>query len=159
MALWIKDFNGALPPAALVHQARFDAALALVRAGYEDLIELRDRLSPGTHLFFHGYDFAIPDGRGICFLGPWLKPTFDLRGFPTQASRFTVMKILLEQFAAMLGALQASHAKVTLIGTQGTLTPVPGSWHNELHPSKKGFDSFATMFHQKLKAAFPTRVL
>ena len=27
-----------LPPAALIHQGRFDAALALVRAGYEDLI-------------------------------------------------------------------------------------------------------------------------
>jgi len=159
MALWIKDFNGAVPPAALVHRARFDAALDLVRAGYEDLIELRDRLSPATHLFFHGYDFAIPDGRGICFLGPWLKPTFDLRGFPTQTSRFVVMKILLQQFAAMLVALEALHAKVTFVGTQGTLTPVPGSWHNELHPSKQGFDTFAVMFQQKLKAAFPTRVL
>jgi hypothetical protein len=69
MALWIKDFNVALPPAALIHQPRFDAALALVRAGYEDLIALRDSLSRQTRLFFHGYDFAIPDGRGICFLG------------------------------------------------------------------------------------------
>ena len=59
-----------------------------MRAGYEDLIGLRDSLSPQTRLFFHGYDFAIPDGRGICHLGPWLKPTFDLRGFPTLASRF-----------------------------------------------------------------------
>src|SRR5688572_21673752 len=75
MALWIRDYNATLPPAALVHQARLDAALALVRAGYEDLIVLRDGLSPRTHLFFHGYDFAIPDGRGICHLGPWLKPT------------------------------------------------------------------------------------
>ena len=108
MALWIKDFNGAMPPAALIHQGRFDAALALVRAGYEDLIGLRDRLSPQTHLFFHAYDFAIPDGRGICHLGPWLKPTFDLRGFPTQASAFAVTKILLQQFAAMLTALEAA---------------------------------------------------
>ena len=79
--------------------------LALIRAGYEDLIALRDQLSPGTHLFFHAYDFAIPDGRGICFFGPWLKPTFDFRGFPTLASRFAVTKILLQQFAAMLQSL------------------------------------------------------
>ena len=65
MALWVKDWNPAMPPAAHIHQARFDAALALVRAGYEDLIELRNELSPNTHLVFHGYDFAIPDGRGI----------------------------------------------------------------------------------------------
>lgn len=159
MVLWIKDFNSSLPPAALIHKARLDAVLALVRAGYEDLIGLRDSLSPQTHLFLHGYDFAIPDGRGFCHLGPWLKPTFDLRGFPTQASRFAVTKILLQQFAAMLQTLETSHAKVTFINGQGTLSPQPSSWHNELHPSKAGFKAFATLFHQKLKAAFPTRVL
>jgi hypothetical protein len=159
MALWIRDFNAALPPAALIHQARLDAALALVRAGYEDLIGLRDSLSPQTHLFFHGYDFAIPDGRGICNLGPWLKPTFDLRGFPTQASAFAVTKILLEQFGAMLRSLETSHAKVTFINVQGTLTPQPSSWHNELHPGKAGFNSLASLFHQALKTAFPSRVL
>jgi hypothetical protein len=159
MALWIRDFNATLPAAALIHQARLDAALALVRAGYEDLIALRDGMSPQTRLFFHGYDFAIPDGRGICHLGPWLKPTFDLRGFPTPASRFEVTKILLQQFAAMLQSLESAHANVTFINGQGTLAPHASSWHNELHPAKKGFDTFAALFHEALKAAFPNRVL
>lgn len=159
MVLWIRDFNATLPPAALIHQARLDMALGLVRAAYEDLIGLRDSLSPQTRLFFHGYDFVIPDGRGICFLGPWLKPTFDLRGFPTQASRFAVTTILLQQFAAMLQSLASAHSNVTLISTQGTLNPQPSSWHNELHPSRDGFNTFATLFHQELKTAFPTQVL
>ena len=63
MALWVGDWNPALPPAGQILQPRFDAALALVRAAYEDLIALRDRLSPTTQLVFQGYDFAIPDGR------------------------------------------------------------------------------------------------
>ena len=67
MVLWIRDFDATLPPAALIHQPRLDAALTLVRAGYEDLIALRDSLSPQTRLFFHAYDFVIPDGRGVCF--------------------------------------------------------------------------------------------
>lgn len=159
MALWIRDFNATMPPAALIHQGRLDAALALVRAGYEDLIGLRDRLSPQTHLFVHAYDFAIPDGRGICHLGPWLKPTFDLRGFPTQAAAFGVTKILLQQFADVLQMLASAHPRVTFINGQGTLAATPGSWHNELHPSKDGFKAFAALFHQKLKALFPTRVL
>ena len=159
MALWIRDYNATLPPAALIHQARLDAAIALMRAGYEDLIALRDAMSPHTRLFFHGYDFAIPDGRGICHLGPWLKPTFDLRGFPTLASRFDVTKILLKQFAAMLQSLESSHARVTFINGQGTLAPQISSWHNELHPQKNGFNTFAALFHQALKAAFPNRVL
>jgi hypothetical protein len=159
MVLWIRDFDPTLPPSALVHQPRLDAALALVRAGYEDLIALRDRLSPQTRLFFHAYDFVIPDGRGVCFHGPWLKPTYDMRGFPTQASADAVTRILLRQFAAILQSLESSHPNVTVVNGQGTLASNTSSWHNELHPSKDGFNAFATLFHQALKTAFPTQVL
>ncbi len=158
MALWVSDWNPAIPPAAHINQPRFDVALALVRAGYEDLIILRDQLSPNTHLVFHGYDFAIPDGRGICHLGPWLKPTFDLRGFPTRAAAFAVVEAMLKQFAAMLTALVA-RPKVTFINTQGTLAPVTSAWHNELHPNRDGFEKFADLFQQQLRAIFPARVV
>jgi len=157
MALWIRDWDPTAPPATLINQQRFDAALALVRAGYEDLITLRDQLSPNTHLVFHGYDFAIPDGRGICHLGPWLKPTFDLRGFPTRAAAFAVVEAMLKQFAAMLATLVA-HAKVTFINGQGTLAPNTSAWHNELHPNRDGFDKFADLFTAQLRAIFPGRV-
>ena len=156
MALWVSDWNPALPPAELIQKTRFDAALALVRAAYEDLIALRDRLSPTTQLVFQGYDFAIPDGRGICGYGPWLKPTFDLCKFPTLPARQAVVKAMLEQFAAMLTSLAGP--KVTFINGQGTLAPQTGSWHNELHPAKAGFEKFADIFQQQLKVLFPDRV-
>lgn len=159
LALWLKNFKPGLPPAAFIDTARFDAALTLVRAGYEDLIALRDDLSGNTHLVFHGYDFAIPDGRGVCFMGPWLKPAFDLRKFASQATASAVVKEMLQQFAAMLASLASNHPKVTFINTQGTLAPFPASWHNELHPSKNGFDAITTKFHTTLKALFPSRVL
>jgi len=157
MALWVMDWNPAVPPADHIHKERFDAALALVRAGYEDLIVLRDKLSPGTHLVFQGYDFAIPDGRGVCNLGPWLKPTFDLRGFPTLAARQAVVDAMLRQFAALLTSL-AARPKVTFINGQGTLVPKTSSWHNELHPKAAGFDKFADIFYGELKKLFPDRV-
>ena len=156
MALWVNDWDPALPPADHIKKTRFDAALALVRAAYEDLIALRDKLSPTTLLIFQGYDFAIPDGRGICGLGPWLKPTFDLCKFPALAARQAVVKVMLEQFAAMLRSLVG--AKVTFINGQGTLAPQSSSWHNELHPARAGFESFADIFQLKLKELFPDRV-
>jgi hypothetical protein len=158
MALWIRDFDPARPAADHINKPRFDAALALVRAGYEDLIAVRDALSPDTHLVFQGYDFAIPDGRGVCHLGPWLKPTFDLRRFPSQAAAFEVVKEMLQQFAATLTALAVA-PKVTFINGQGTLPQQKSSWHNELHPSRSGFDRFAELFHATLKALFPNRVV
>jgi hypothetical protein len=157
MALWIKDWDPALPPAAHIHTTRFATVLSLVRAGFEDLIAVRDQLSPTTHVVFHGYDFAIPDGRGFCKYGPWLKPTFDLRGFPNRAAAQETVKAMLTQFAAMLTSL-AAPPNVTFINAQGTLTPQPSSWHNELHPTKAGFNKFADIFHRQLKALFPARV-
>jgi hypothetical protein len=158
MALWVRDFDASVPPEQNIHQPRFDAALALVRAGYEDLIAARDALSPTTHLVFHTYDFAIPDGRGVCNQGPWLKPTFDLRGFTSPAAAAAVVAAMLRQFAALLAALAAAHPRVTCINGQGTLPPQTSSWHNELHPSKQGFNRFADLFHEKLKYLFPDRV-
>jgi hypothetical protein len=157
MALWVRDFSPGADPAELIHQQRFATALALVRAGYEDLIALRDEFSPGTHVLLHGYDFAIPDGRGVCNMGPWLSPTFALRNFPDRDSAAAVVKEMLTQFAAMLKSLE-QHPKVTFIATQGTLEPVPAAWHNELHPAKAGFERFADLFRDTLKALFPDRV-
>jgi hypothetical protein len=167
MALWLRDFNPSLPPAAQINQPRFDSALALVRAGYEDLIDLRNQLSPGTHLFFHAYDFAFPDGRGVCTLGPWLEPAFKLRKFPPfepgnpVGPGHAVVKEMLTQFATMLTGLEAADPKkkITFIDTHRTLAPAPSSWDNELHPNGDGFDLFAELFHKEVEAVFPGRVL
>ncbi|RCW70157.1 hypothetical protein [Pseudorhodoferax soli] len=158
MALWVRDFVAGRPPAEQLHRPRFDAALAMVRAAYEDLIGLRDTCSPGTQLVFHAYDFALPDGRGICHMGPWLKPTFSLRGFPTQQDGFEVMQVMLTEFAAMLASLAAANARVTLVNGQGTLAPERANWHNELHPSRQGFERFAEQFPAQLRALFPGRL-
>lgn len=161
LALWLNPFDGTMLPARLINESRYKSALALVAAAYEDLIAIRDQLSPKTHLAFHGYDFAIPDGRGICHIGPWLKPAFDLHGFPADhiVSSQVVREMLL-QFAAMLKSLQKKHSgSVTFIETQDTLAPVASSWHNEMHPSKVGFNKIADVFHQQIKLIFPGRVL
>jgi hypothetical protein len=161
MALWINDWDPALPAVQHINQPRFKAALDLVLAGYEDLIALRNKLSPGTQLVFHGYDYAIPDGRGVCFnsMGPWLEPTFKLRGFPNRVAMFLVVKEMLTQFARSLDGLKSA-PNVTFINAQGTLPEGDvNSWHNELHPSGNGFDRFAERFRQELKALFPDRVI
>ena len=157
MALWISDWDPSKPAAQHLVNSRFDAALAMVRAAYENLLALRDRFSPTTHIVFHAYDYAPPNGRGICHLGPWLKPTFDLRNFPSQAEAQIIVNSMIDQFASALAGL-AKGKNVTFIRTPGTLAPVPSSWHNELHPSKDGFNRFAQLFHEQIRLLFPNRV-
>jgi hypothetical protein len=65
---------------------------------------------------------------------------------------------MLLQFAAMLTSLAASAPNITFINGQGTLKPQTSSWDNELHPAKVGFEKFADIFRDKLKALFPSRV-
>ena len=147
------------PDGGLHHRPKAKRVVQLFMAGaasHLDLFDFKPELVKrhGRPSDFGEHVEAFQNG-----LGPWLKPTFDLRGFPTQVSAFGVMKILLEQFAAMIRSLELSHAGVTVINSQGTLVPRPGSWHNELHPSKDGFKVFAKLWHDSLKAAFPTRVL
>jgi hypothetical protein len=160
MALWVRDFQPNTPPAQLIEPARFAAALALVRAGYEDLIGLRDLHSPTTHLVFHAYDFALPDNRGVCFFGPWLAPTFKLRKFPKFSAPSDacalVVREMLQRFAAMLAALQRPN--VSFLDGQATLPNATSSWHNELHPSSSGFDLFVELFRNELRRLFPGRV-
>jgi hypothetical protein len=108
-------------------------------------------------LVFQGYDFAIPDGRGVCGYGPWLKPTFDLHRFPLGAARQEVVKAVLVQFASMLTST-ANAPKVTFVPSRDTLAPQSSSWRNKLHPSRAGFENFADLFYQKLKQLFPAHV-
>jgi hypothetical protein len=159
LALWLNPFDATKSPKQLLNQRRFNIVLQMVQAAYEDLIGLRNRLSPSTHLAFHGYDFVIPDGRGICHLGPWLKPAFDLHGYPPDLVASTaVVKEMLTQFGAMLEKL-AEKPGMTFINSQGLLPPVKSSWHNELHPSKGGFAQVADRFKAEIKVLFPGRVV
>ena len=106
MALWVRDFDPAVPPAALIHQQRFERSAGAGARRLRGPDRASRRLSPTTHLVLHGYDFAIPDGRGVCGFGPWLEPTFDLRGFPAALpSRQPVIDAMLAQFATMLTSL------------------------------------------------------
>jgi hypothetical protein len=66
---------------------------------------------------------------------------------------------MLKQFAQLLTSF-ASASNVTFINAQGTLPEGDRNWwHNELHPSRDGFDRFADRFRQELKALFPNRVV
>jgi hypothetical protein len=155
--LWLVDFVAGASPAAGVESERLTDIFDVVRAAYIDLIKIRDSINPGCIMFLHAYDFAQPNGEGVCGLGPWLKPSLDLRGWTDFAAAAEVVKLILQAFDKMLTQLEQKYRNVVYVRTQGTLAP-PTDWANELHPTEDGFNKIAAVFLQALRNKFPGRI-
>lgn len=123
-------------------------------------------------LVIHGYDYAVPDGRGYLggfwvLPGPWLEPGFRQKGY-LNASRSgidlprctTIVKGLMDHFNEMLKTLpgQPGLGHVTYLDLRGVLSSAPGtykgSWANELHPTTSGYEAVAQEF-RKVILTFP----
>jgi lysophospholipase L1-like esterase len=104
-------------------------------------------------IVLHGYDYAVPDGRGVlggfAFLpGPWLQPGFHRKGHGDTDANVDVMEQLINTFNAMLrqlaGAVGFGHVRyVDLRGTLSNAANYKRDWANELHPTERGFRSVA----------------
>jgi lysophospholipase L1-like esterase len=104
----------------------------------------------------HGYDYAVPDGRGFgghfpFMPGPWLEPSFREKGFLNRDDNTKTMKKLMDRFNEMLRSVVArpGFAHVRFVDLRGTLSI--GSnyktyWANELHPTLAGFRLVADKF-------------
>jgi hypothetical protein len=110
-------------------------------------------------IVLHGYDYPIPDGRGVlggtwALPGPWLRPGFHHKGHGDQQVNMAVMKQLIDRFNEMLIAVAATSgfSHVHYLDLRATLRNddhYEDHWANELHPTDLGFglvtDKFATL--------------
>ena len=156
-------------PAQAINQDAFDGVMAVVKAGYLDLVDLRTRtLGPNAPIFIHAYDFAVPDGRGVCTVGPWLWPSLNDRGWMNdkdspgdRAIGAAIVKKMLSQLDTMMQALEANPVNnIVYVRTQGLLrtgNDYTDDWTNELHPTPAGFEQVAAAFVTALEGRFPGR--
>jgi hypothetical protein len=109
----------------------------------------------------HNYDFPNPDGRGysitgiipgFSYVGPWLKPTFDRKGYSVQEGRDVIRRIL-EKFTRLQKDLTVDYPNVFYtVDLQGTLTPDdPQDWDNEMHPTWSGFVQVGLKTHAAIQ--------
>ncbi|MEA2931848.1 MAG: hypothetical protein QOI56_633 [Actinomycetota bacterium] len=113
------------------------------------------RLGRTLPIVVHGYDYPVPDGRGVGgvfgFLpGPWLEPGFRAKGFARLEERRALCVVLIDRFNRMLAEVVAiaGFEHVHHLDLRGTLTSAnyKADWANELHPSPKGFETVAKRF-------------
>jgi len=143
-----------------------------LRTAMASLVGVVTRLSEANfgervRVVVHGYDHAIPDGRGYLggawiLPGPWLEPGFRRKGYVPADSRrraaalaanAAVIWELIDLHNSMLARLVRDLASeglghvrhVDLRGTLSTLMPAAyrADWNDELHPTRAGFDRVA----------------
>jgi hypothetical protein len=154
LCIWLNDartVNGDYGQA--INVPRYDGMLKTIIAAYLDLIAIRDEFLPGAPIFVHSYDYPVVDGRGVCAIGPWLKPSFDYCGWTDQAKCGSVLGAMMRMFDARLEMLVPGVIHVKTLGTVAA-----NQWANELHPNVDGFKLIAAKFSIALTAQFPGRV-
>ena len=144
---WLHPYEKGMKPTDVLNRKTLDTAFGILEYGYRDIIGIRDDFSPKTHLILHSYDFAIPDGKGVCFKGPWLKPGLKMRKVPKKMRR-KVVKLFLEEFDTLLDRVGLMQNRVTIVQTQGTLED--DEWANEIHPKNRGFKKIAKLFRKEI---------
>ena len=112
----------------------------------------RDRFGKAIPVVTHGYDYAVPDGRGVLWLGPWLAPGFRAKGYLDMGTRRAIVVELIDRFNVMMGRMGSlpdlSH--VHHVDLRGRVPNAPDVyrdwWANELHPSDAGFREVSRRF-------------
>lgn len=146
------NYNSGIPASEGLQLEVFNELLSHAKANYETLFELRDAYAPGVRVIGHSYDFPTPDGRPVDFfglrIGPWLKPSLDLKKWNTADGK-AIVADALNRFRRMLDGLASiPKNKFHLVKTQGTLVDpdYTQDWKNELHPTSRGFKAMAKKF-------------
>jgi hypothetical protein len=146
--IWLNDnVDGNVKNA--ISYDRFDKALGLIIADYDDLVLVCKEFAPDCLIVTHGYDFPPPNmfGDSIFWglLGPWLQPSLIYCGWTDRNDQSAIVKMALQHLNTRmvewsnLDPLHRLH-----VSTQGILTST--DWANEMHPNRMGFLKEAAQF-------------
>ena len=107
-------------------------------------------------ILLHGYDYAVPDGRGYwggwwLLPGPWLKPALNKKGYENIEENKRIVAQLIDRFNGMIEAIAAmpEFQHVRYVNLRGRLPNGSGYktwWSDELHPTRDGFEVVAREF-------------
>lgn len=119
---------------------------------FESIIDkLKSINAENVPIIIHGYGNALPDGRSyklpllpFVFSGPWLEPTFTIKGYHDLDEKKMIIETLMEQFNDLLKTLSQKYSNnVRYVDVRGLLSnninDYQNYWSDEFHPTKSGF--------------------
>ena len=132
-----------------------------VSATLSALIERVRAVNETLPIFLHGYDYSVPDGRGVVrlldwtFVGPWLKPALVAKRIIDPAEGKGLVQTLVDRFNKTLEALAAAQPGVHYIDLRNTLSSgldYRRDWANELHATSEGWKKLAQKLQRGMLA-------
>lgn len=147
--LWLHDNAGQGWQKATDTQMLTDA-LDLVIGCYNDICAIRDEIAPDCRIISHTYDIPPKHmlGKGLLWLGPWLKPSLDYCGWTDLDDQRNIVRQWLSILANRLILASATQKNWKVINTIGSLDE--NEWANELHPTQRGFRKVAKIIANEI---------
>ena len=113
--------------AGVIDQRLFESYITILTAVTEICMAT---IKTKTPILVHGYDYAVPDGRGFMggfwlLPGPWLEPGFRQKGYEQLTKRTPLVRELIDRFNSMLKKIVAlpDFSHVRYVDLRGTLSP------------------------------------
>lgn len=127
---------------------KLDGLLAIVEAGYRDIIKAVKVWSTKTATLMHGYDYAIPQPGGR-----WLGGPLEAAGYnPESDLAKKIVRVVVDRFHTVLQAIDLSEPRVHLMDLRGQCRD---NWHDELHPNTIASRKIAAKFLAKFQELVP----
>jgi hypothetical protein len=121
----------------------------MLRDGYLEIAaDVRAKSAGRTRMLVHGYDYPVPQNDGV-----WIGRPLQSKGYHLQQDRdlvAAILKYLVDQFYAMLEAVQRQRRNVTVVDLR---TVCAGRWNDELHPKATASRDLAMRFRQIVDGA------
>lgn len=118
--------------------------------GYRKLLGLAAAHSPGLPVIAHTYDYACTSGKGLLWLGPWLRPALVACKVPERLYDGVINR-LIDRFKCELARLRTEHAALHVIDLIYTLDK--RDWANELHPTPAGLTRRGKRYAEQYRKA------
>ncbi|MFO0102834.1 MAG: hypothetical protein ACK53J_12895 [Betaproteobacteria bacterium] len=118
--------------------------------GYRKLLGLAAAHSPGLPVIAHTYDYACTSGKGLLWLGPWLRPALVACKVPERLYDGVINR-LIDRFKCELEQLRTEQDALYVIDLTYTLDK--RDWANELHPTPAGFARLGKRYAEQYRKA------
>lgn len=153
-----KPKTPSVDPADYVDRKELLKQLLRLKDYYQRYINARNNsaINPATPILVQTYDYITPRNQPPTIFDiplsdhAWVHKEFEEKGIEDSTIQREIFVILLNEMIAMLKQLEQEQAGFHVVDTRNTLEVVgpdykrtDGDWHDEMHPSAKGYKKLA----------------